>query len=481
MTPGFSPLSTEQTPPNRSHGKRSGEALTRIAPLLAAVLIVCGVLATLWRAPAELAIVLRWCGLGLLLPFALRRRSLLAWTFLAMLAGAELGADAPSIAVGTQIVSEIFLRLIRAIVAPLIFGGIVTGIAGHGELKGVGRVALKAIVFFEVVTTLGLILGLIGLAGFGGGNNNSSPNVGNVVTPVYDNQGRPQATFTFSAGFKGINISQALQGEAVVGYLIYRGTSPDFTADITNLQAFVDARNTGSSSSQIKFTDPALTGQATDTGVEVIEFLDGYRACTNGDMKKSEIITAVMGVQNAFHAIEPLPLTKTIFDMIDEHGEQVRQLGVRMPPNFELVMREYEAARAVIVSSGMDIVPCHNDPMPGNFLIAEGKPMMLVDYEFASNNERAYELGLTLCEFFYDERRVFGCVEEVYGRVEWSTLARVQVCIALADIKWGMWGCVNQRLNDTWDFDYHKYGTWKFGRAAAKVADPRWPLWLASV
>ena len=55
-----------------------------------------------------------------------------------------------------------------------------------------------------------------------------------------------------------------------------------------------------------------------DTGVEVIEFLDGYRACTNGDMKKSEIITAVMGVQNAFHAIEPLPLTKTIFDMIDE-------------------------------------------------------------------------------------------------------------------------------------------------------------------
>ena len=163
MTPGFSPLSTEQTPPNRSHGKRSGEALTRIAPLLAAVLIVCGVLASLWRAPAELAIVLRWCGLGLLLPFALRRRSLLAWTFLAMLAGAELGADAPSIAVGTQIVSEIFLRLIRAIVAPLIFGGIVTGIAGHGELKGVGRVALKAIVFFEVVTTLGLILGLIAI------------------------------------------------------------------------------------------------------------------------------------------------------------------------------------------------------------------------------------------------------------------------------------------------------------------------------
>ncbi len=53
-----------------------------------------------------------------------------------------------------QFLAEIFLRLIRPmIVAPLNFGGIVTGIAGHGELKGVGRVALKAIVFFEVVTT----------------------------------------------------------------------------------------------------------------------------------------------------------------------------------------------------------------------------------------------------------------------------------------------------------------------------------------
>ena len=77
-----------------------------------------------------------------------------------MLAGAELGVDAPQFAAQTHFLADIFLRLIRMIVAPLIFGGIVTGIAGHGELRGVGRVALKAIVFFEVVTTPGLILGL---------------------------------------------------------------------------------------------------------------------------------------------------------------------------------------------------------------------------------------------------------------------------------------------------------------------------------
>ena len=95
--------------------------------------------------------------------YSLRRSGLLTWTFFCMLAGAVLGALAPHFASQTQIVSEIFLRLIRAIVAPLIFGGIVTGLAGHSELKGVGRVAIKAIVFFEVVTTLGMLLGLIAI------------------------------------------------------------------------------------------------------------------------------------------------------------------------------------------------------------------------------------------------------------------------------------------------------------------------------
>jgi proton glutamate symport protein len=80
-----------------------------------------------------------------------------------MTIGVVVGLDAPHFAGQLRFVGDIFLRLIRMIVAPLIFGGLVTGIAGHGELKGVGRVALKSIVFFEVVTTLGLILGLIAI------------------------------------------------------------------------------------------------------------------------------------------------------------------------------------------------------------------------------------------------------------------------------------------------------------------------------
>ena len=131
--------------------------------ILAVLLFVVGAVAGVMHAPVPLGVALRCAAIALLLPVALRRRSLLDWTFLAMLAGAELGVDAPAVATQIHFLGDIFLRLIRMIVAPLIFGGIVTGIAGHNQLSGVGRVAVKALIFFEVVTTFGLILGAVAI------------------------------------------------------------------------------------------------------------------------------------------------------------------------------------------------------------------------------------------------------------------------------------------------------------------------------
>jgi len=149
----------------------SGRAALRVLASAACILLLAGFAASLMHAASGVAAALRWAGFALFLPVAVRRRSLLVWTFLAMLLGAELGVDAPRFATQTRFLSDIFLRLIRMIVAPLIFGGLVTGIAGHGELRSVGRVAIKALVFFEVVTTLGIILGdiAINLSGAGWG------------------------------------------------------------------------------------------------------------------------------------------------------------------------------------------------------------------------------------------------------------------------------------------------------------------------
>ena len=103
---------------------------------------------------------LRWSGLLAIAFTGLWRQSLTRWIFFAMLLGGEIGIDRPQFAEHLRVLSEIFLRLIKVIVAPLIFGTLVTGIAGHGNLRSVGRIGIKSLIYFEVVTTLALLLGV---------------------------------------------------------------------------------------------------------------------------------------------------------------------------------------------------------------------------------------------------------------------------------------------------------------------------------
>lgn len=224
---------------------------------------------------------------------------------------------------------------------------------------------------------------------------------------------------------------------------------------------------------EVVFFDP-------ETGIEAFEFLEGYRACTNADFRNAQIQSDVIDLYKAFNSGPSLPLTKTVFDMIDEHFAQARELGSHLPSDFPWLERRYEEARMAMLASGLDLVPCFNDPMPGNFLQKPGAPMKLIDCEFTSNNERAYELGVFIGEMFYPEGRSLELIERYYGNVKPSTVARVNVARMLADIKWASWAIVNRKLS-SWDFDYQKYGAWKYMRARSLLFDPRWETWLRTL
>ncbi|MCU0370020.1 MAG: cation:dicarboxylase symporter family transporter [Bacteroidales bacterium] len=110
--------------------------------------------------PESLLLVLRWIPIIFYFLYAFKKNKLTTWIFVSMLAGVEFGHDVPLIAKELNIVSQIFIRLVKTIIAPLLFGTLVVGIAGHADLKQVGRMGWKSMVYFEVVSTIALFIGL---------------------------------------------------------------------------------------------------------------------------------------------------------------------------------------------------------------------------------------------------------------------------------------------------------------------------------
>lgn len=90
----------------------------------------------------------------------MKHSKLTALIFIALVLGVLVGHFAPDFAVKMRPFAVIFLRMVKMIIAPLLFATLVVGIAGHGDIKSLGKIGLKTVVYFEVVTTLALIIGL---------------------------------------------------------------------------------------------------------------------------------------------------------------------------------------------------------------------------------------------------------------------------------------------------------------------------------
>ena len=183
-----------------------------------ALFVVAGVALSLGHLLVA-GIVLRWIGIACFAGFTMRRPSLMTWTFLAMVAGVELGLDAPHVAAQARLPGDLFLRLIRMIVAPLLFATITTGIAGHNELRSVGRVAIKALILFEVVTTLGLVIGIIAMNLSGAGWGIVIPTGLESATPVVAQA--PQTWQQIVLNLFPDNIAQAVAQNQILQVAIF--------------------------------------------------------------------------------------------------------------------------------------------------------------------------------------------------------------------------------------------------------------------
>ena len=117
----------------------------------------------------------RWIFVASITLFAIYKRSLTTWILVAMVIGVEIGLDFRDFSQQLSFLSKIFLRLVKTIVAPLLFATLVVGIASHANLKQVGRMGWKSLVYFEIVTTIALVIGLMAINMTGAGKGITIP------------------------------------------------------------------------------------------------------------------------------------------------------------------------------------------------------------------------------------------------------------------------------------------------------------------
>ena len=164
------------------------------------------------------------------------------------------------------------------------------------------------------------IYGLVGLAalvalvGFGGGGDNSAPRAVDIIeanpTGTY-----PQPTITFEAGFTGINLSQQLDRESVVAYLVYRGTSPNFTPDAGNLQAVIDGRN-DNSGKRVNFSDAGVLGNSSRRKVTINATVNANNVdiiFDNADPLGADILNSTANNINIEFTQRPLTIGQTYY------------------------------------------------------------------------------------------------------------------------------------------------------------------------
>ncbi len=257
------------------------------------------------------------------------------------------------------------------------------------------------------------------------------------------------------------------------------GTSHFVKVPGAGTEAFVDRELTVAASrcAASVGVGPQCTFYDSASGITVDEYLDGYVSLTEHELATTDAVVDVVKMYRTLHRAPLLPKTRTVIDEIDQALDSLRERGFEIPGWMSEPFAEWNRAASALRASGIDLAPCHNDPNFTNMMVKPGAPMRLVDYEFAANNDPAYDVLGMLGFYPVPERTKIALIEEYFGRYEYRYEARMRVMTLAILMRFGLWA-LSQALERDADYDYARYGLVYFVNAKALYRDPRWDSWL---
>jgi thiamine kinase-like enzyme len=217
-----------------------------------------------------------------------------------------------------------------------------------------------------------------------------------------------------------------------------------------------------------------------DTGVEIVKWLDGYRQVTFGDVYDYKIFKRSIEAIREYHHVTDtkIPLEQSIFDQNRDMVERASK-GDYLPAWHERMLTMMDQIEEAMDKYGAPLAPCHNDFWTNNMMYNEEKDdLKLIDFEYASMNDPACDLGLySTVNFFPEAMDVEMTKIYNYGEFDEKLFARIKLFKIATDIKWAYWSLQQYLFSDV-DNDFMQWYGPKVARLQHLWNDPRYDYWL---
>ena len=227
---------------------------------------------------------------------------------------------------------------------------------------------------------------------------------------------------------------------------------------------------------------------AADAGVapEVVEFLPELRALVTRfveadplppeDLERREVLERVVRSVKSIHAMGCIPSTFDAFRVVREYRTLAEEHGVGVPDEYVSALTFADRVERAFGRAPIPPRPCHNDLLNANFLVKEGR-VLIVDYEYAGMGDLFFDLGnLSINNGISQDAQTL-LLELYFGRVTQAHVARLKLMRVMSDFREAMWGVVQQGLS-TLDFDYVDYASRHFARCLQSAGDAGFGGWL---
>jgi len=285
---------------------------------------------------------------------------------------------------------------------------------------------------------------------------------------------RPLRYERIAAGITNLNWRVMLSDSDETFFLKIHGPGTESFIDrkLAN-EAAIKAASTGYAPALL-FYDPV-------DGIEVYEFLHGFRSCGVPEVQNPVIRENILKAYKAIHTTQSLAGSKTGFDQLDQHLGRLRQMGAELPHDFEQLMWQRRRAEAAIAAAGMDQCACFNDGYVFNYMVNDRLEVKIIDWEYAANNDPYWDLAMFSWENFFLDAKSRREVIEIYdGSYRPEIAARIHLYLGVASIVWGLWATY-QSMTSSIPFDFGKYADLIFLRGRQVMSVPEWDRALATV